>query len=69
MKALIIGITVLSVAILSVLPMGLGWWGDLLVFLRGSLPILALFLGLLLVFTGITDIRDKLGSRKKDPPA
>jgi hypothetical protein len=59
MKALILGFVVIAVAVLAILPAGLGWGEDVLSFLRGALPITAIFAGLLLLFVGITDIRNK----------
>ena len=66
MKALILGIVVLFVAIMSVLPSGLGWWEDVLVFLRGSLPIVAVLIALILLFTGISDIKERADSKKEE---
>ena len=68
MKALALGIIVIIVAVLTLLPSGLGWWEDTLLFLRGSLPLLTIGIGLLLIFVGISDIRDWFDSRK-DPPS
>jgi len=65
-KALILGIVVILVAVLAVLPIGLGWWEDVLSFLRGSLPVLFLLIGLILVFTGISDIKDRAEAGKED---
>ena len=59
MKALILGLVVITVAVLVILPAGLGWGEDVLAFLRGALPVTALFIGLLLLFVGISDLRDK----------
>ncbi|MCL2069859.1 MAG: hypothetical protein FWH19_02595 [Treponema sp.] len=59
MKALILGFTVIAVAVLAILPVGLGWGEDVMAFLRGSLPVVAIFIGLLLLFVGISDIRNK----------
>ena len=64
MKALILGFVALIVAVLAVLPAGLNWAEDVLAFLRGSLPILAGFIGLILVFTGIADIKDRAEAKK-----
>ena len=69
MKALILGLVVIIVAVLAVMPAGLGWKDDVLVFLKGSLPVVAVLIGLLLVFTGITDVKDGIDSRKnKEKP-
>jgi len=66
MKALILGFVVILVAVLSVLPVGLGWWDDVLVFLRGALPVIACLIGLILVFVGISDIKDRAEARKEE---
>ena len=65
MKALVLGLTVISVAVLAVVPCGLGWLDDVLAFLRGSLPVFAVLTGIILVFMGITDIKER-ADRKKD---
>ena len=65
MKALILGLIVIIVAILAIIPAGLGWAGDVLVFLRGALPVLAILIGLILLFVGIADIKDRAEARKE----
>ena len=64
MKALILGFAVILVAVLTVLPTGLGWWEDVLAFLRGSLPIAAGLIGLILVFVGVSDLKDRMDASK-----
>jgi len=64
MKALILGFVAILVAVLAILPSGLGWGADVLAFLRGSLPILAVFIGLILVFAGIADIKERAEAKK-----
>ena len=59
MKALILGFVVIIAAILAILPVGLGWCGDVLAFLRGALPVIAILIGLVLLFVGISDIKEK----------
>ena len=66
MKALILGFVVIFVAVLAVLPAGLGWGEDVMVFLRGVLPILAVFIGFILLFVGIGDIKDRAEARKEE---
>ena len=66
MKALILGIVIILAAILTILPFGLGWWEDVLSFLRGFLPVLSLLIGLILVFTGISDLKDRAEAGKED---
>jgi len=66
MKALILGLVVIAVAVLAVLPFGLNWGEDVLAFLRGSLPVAALFISLILIFAGIADIKDRAAAKKED---
>ncbi|MDR3334373.1 MAG: hypothetical protein LBT13_05745 [Treponema sp.] len=65
MKALILGIVILGAALFSVVPNGLGWWGDVLAFLRGAVPVIAIFIGLIAVFIGIADIKDRAEEKKE----
>jgi len=64
MKALFIGFVVIIVAVLAVLPAGLDWGDDVLIFLRGSLPVIAVFISLILIFVGIADIKDRAAVKK-----
>ena len=66
MKALILGFVVMAVAVLTVLPTALGWGEDVLAFLRGALPVIAAFIGLVLIFVGVSDIKDRAEARKED---
>ena len=64
MKSLIIGLIILAAAVFAALPkppdgFGLGWWGDVLVFLRGGLPVIAVLIGIIAVFIGIADMKDR----------
>jgi hypothetical protein len=68
MKALLIGIIIVIAAVCAVIPAGLGWWDDVLVFLRGALPVIAAFVGLIAVFIGIADIKDRAEAKKEEAP-
>jgi hypothetical protein len=68
MKAIIIGLLIVAAAIFAVLPpealgFGLGWGKDVLTFLRGGLPVIAVLIGLIAVFIGIADIKDRAEAR------
>jgi len=73
MKSLIMGIVVLAGAVFVTLPpeatgglrIGLGWWKDVLAFLRGGLPVFALLVGLIAVFIGIADMKDRAEAKKE----
>lgn len=68
MVALIVGIVLLFFGVYAVLPVS--WspqWGAYVVeFLKGSVPILALIIGLVALFIGIADIKDKIEAQKEE---
>jgi hypothetical protein len=66
MVALIVGIVAIAFAVFACLPGPLAWWADVLVFLRGSIPVFAAFIGLIAVFIGVADIKDRMEARKEE---
>jgi uncharacterized membrane protein (DUF441 family) len=66
MKALLVGIIFIAAAILAALPAGLDWWPDIIVFLKGMVPVLAVFIGLIACFIGVSDMRDKAQAKKEE---
>jgi hypothetical protein len=66
MKALILGLVIIAAAVYAALPAGLNWWGHVLVFLQGALPVLAVFIGLIAVFIGIADLKDRAEAKKEE---
>jgi hypothetical protein len=68
MVALIVGLVFIAFAVYSVLPVGwsLQWWADVIQFLKGGVPIIALFVGLIAVFIGIADIKDRIEAKKEE---
>jgi len=66
MIALLIGILLVLFAVYSVLPFSwsLNWWPDVIQFLRGGIPLIAVLIGL--IFVGVADIKDKIESRKEE---
>jgi hypothetical protein len=65
MKAIVLGLIFLAAAVLVVIPAGLGWWADVLIFLRGALPVLAVLIGLIALFIGIADLKDRAAAKKE----
>jgi small neutral amino acid transporter SnatA (MarC family) len=65
MKALVLGAAVMTAAVLAILPAGLNWGEDVLTFLRGVLPVIGIFLGLILFFVGISDIKERAEKKKE----
>jgi hypothetical protein len=67
--ALIVGIVFVLFAVYSVLPIsgwGLNWWPDVLQFLRGGVPIIAVLVGIIAVFIGIADIKDRVEAKREE---
>ena len=66
MVALLVGIVFIAFAVFACLPGPLAWWQDVLAFLRGSLPVMAAFIGLIAVFIGVADIKDRMEAKKEE---
>ena len=69
MIALIVGIICIVFAVYSVLPIegwGLRWWDEVLLVLKGGVPLVALFIGLIAVLIGVADIRDRIEAKKEE---
>ena len=71
MKAMIIGLMIIAAAVFAVLPpeimgFGLGWGNDVLAFLRGGIPVIAILAGIIAVFIGIADIKDRAEAKKEE---
>lgn len=71
MLALTIGLVLILFTVFAAIPpdlfgFGLGWGHEILLFLRGGLPIFTAFIGLIAVFIGIADIKDKQDAKKEE---
>jgi hypothetical protein len=71
MKSVILGLVILAAATFAILPpealgFGLGWGNDVLVFLRGGLPVIAVLIGLIAIFIGIADMKDRAEAKRED---
>jgi hypothetical protein len=68
MIALTIGIVLVLFAVYAVLPVSwsLQWWPEVIRFLKGGVPILAVFIGLIAFFVGVADIKDKMEAKKEE---
>lgn len=74
--AIIIGLVFLAFSVWAILPfsfpLGLNWGAEVLAFLRGAAPVLIAFIGLVAVFIGLADAKDKAAAKKAksgDKPA
>jgi len=67
MISIILGILFIAFTVFSVLPMGpLAWGADVITFLKGCAPVLAAFIGLICLFIGAADVKDKKEAKKEE---
>ena len=66
MKAIILGIVIIAAAVLTIIPAGLAWYDDVLMVLRGALPLLGGLIGIILLFAGISDLKEKADAKKEN---
>lgn len=67
MFALIVGIVFIAFTVFAVLPCcPLNWGADVIAFLKGCAPVMAAFVGLICVFIGAADIKDKNEAKKEE---
>jgi len=71
MKSVILGLIIIAVAAFAILPpellgFGLGWGNDVLAFLRGGLPVIAVLIGLIAIFIGIADMKDRAEAKREE---
>jgi len=71
MKSLIVGLLIIAFAVFSVLPVkpdgfGLGWWTNVIDFLKGAVPVIAGLIGIIVIFIGIADIKDRAEAKKQN---
>ncbi|MCR4580294.1 MAG: hypothetical protein K5681_08105 [Treponema sp.] len=70
MISIILGIIFIAFTVFSVLPMcPLNWGPEVIAFLKGSIPVLAAFIGLICLFVGAADIKDKKEAKKEEAAA
>lgn len=68
--AIIIGLVFLILSVWAVLPfafpLGLNWGPQVLAFLQGGLPVVGIFIGLIAVFIGVADLKDKAEAKREE---
>ena len=70
MISIILGIIFIAFTVFSVLPAcPLQWGPEVIAFLKGSIPVLAAFIGLICLFVGAADIKDKKEAKKEEAAA
>ena len=67
MISIILGIIFIAFTVFAVLPgCPLNWGPEVITFLKGGAPVLAAFVGLICLFIGAADIKDKKEAKKED---
>ena len=66
MMSLIVGLILIGFTVFAGLPQGLGWYKEMLLVLKGGLPIFTALIGLISIFVGVADIRDRQDERKEE---
>jgi len=64
--ALIVGLILIGFTIFAGLPQGLGWYNEMLLVLKGGVPIFTALIGLISIFVGVADIRDRQDEKKEE---
>ncbi len=66
MVSLIVGIIFCAFTVFAALPGGLNWGSEIILFVKGAAPCLAAFVGLITIFIGIADLKDKSEAKKEE---
>ena len=70
MISLIIGVILIAFTVFSALPsMPLNWGAEIITFLKGFAPVFSAFVGLVCLFIGAADIKDKNEAKKEEQEA
>lgn len=66
MVAMLFGLILIAFAVIACLPNCLNWGTDIIAFLKGAAPVLAAFIGMIALFIGFADIKDKKEAKKEE---
>jgi hypothetical protein len=67
MKSLIVGLIIIAAAVFAILDgFGLGWGANVVDFLKGGLPVIAFIIGIITIFIGIADMKDRADAKKEN---
>lgn len=69
MISLIIGLLFIAFTVFAALPSGLAWGSEIISFFKGAAPVFAAFVGIIAVFIGLADIKDKKEAKKEEAAA
>ena len=60
-----LGITIGAVLTILGLVALVGWWGDFISIIKGSIPAIMIFAGAIALIAGISQLQDELSDKKK----
>ena len=66
MVSLIVGILLIGFSVVACAPSLLDWGLDVIDFLKGGLPVFCAFVGLIAIFIGFADIKDKKEAKREE---
>ena len=66
MFTLIVGVLMVAFALIACLPGCLNWGAYVINFLKGALPVGSLLIGILAIFIGFADIKDKAEAKREE---
>jgi len=66
MVSLIVGLVFCAFTVVAALPSVLGWGPEIILFLKGFAPTFAAFVGIIAIFIGIADLKDKSEAKKEE---
>ena len=69
MVSLILGIVFISFTVFACLPNGLAWGVEIIEFLKGFAPVFTAFVGIVAIFIGVADIKDKKEAKREEEAA
>ncbi len=66
MVSLIVGLLLCGFTVIAVMPSFLDWSAEVVFFLKGFAPCFAAFVGIIAIFIGIADLKDKSEAKKEE---
>ncbi|MCR4940329.1 MAG: hypothetical protein K5930_09530 [Treponemataceae bacterium] len=66
MVSMIVGVILIAFTVAAALPCFLGWGEEIVMFLKGCAPVLSALIGILAIFIGVADIKDKKEAEKEE---
>ena len=66
MLAMIIGLLLIAFTVFFFFLGFIGWGAEIVAFLKGAAPVLSAFIGIIAIFIGIADIKDKKEAKKEE---